>query len=282
MSFDDHMDVADTKTVGKSWAFTCNNYSAAQQQLLRDIECTRVIFGREVGEQETPHLQGVIVFRKATRFNALRKVLDGFHLGKVKVLEAAWNYCLKELDYEIRDNRAPGERTDLDDLKQMVDAGASELDMFQAHFGTMVRYSKGVMRYKALSEPSTDRPDLKVYWFWGAAGTNKSRTVRELHPEVRRVTLCGDPHSPFVGRYAGQKVVVFDDPRPRSADMNFWLDITDVYATDVRVHGGTLPWHAEVIYITSPIQPDEFFRRTGDVGQADQFLRRITEIRHFV
>jgi len=71
---------------GKSWAFTLNNYTPEDEKLLKDLEKSYVVYGREVGETGTPHLQVVIVFRKSVRFAALKKICNRAHWGKVGML----------------------------------------------------------------------------------------------------------------------------------------------------------------------------------------------------
>jgi len=82
---------------GKSWMYTINNYAESDVMRLKALECTYHVFGKEVGEQGTPHLQGCITFSKTMRFNAVTKLIKG-HLIRPKVIEAARNYCMKDSD----------------------------------------------------------------------------------------------------------------------------------------------------------------------------------------
>jgi hypothetical protein len=57
---------------GKHWCFTLNNYTGDNLKRLDSLVeteeiVTYLIYGREVGESGTPHLQGFISFSKAVR-----------------------------------------------------------------------------------------------------------------------------------------------------------------------------------------------------------------------
>jgi len=60
----------------KFWRFTCNNYTAqcldAFQKVRDNVEY--LVFGKEVGSQGTPHLQGYLVFKKKQYLSACRKI----------------------------------------------------------------------------------------------------------------------------------------------------------------------------------------------------------------
>lgn len=90
----------------KNWCFTLNNYVDADQDRLRTLAASEqvafLVFGREVGESGTPHLQGYIEFRVRKR---LRQVKD--LVGQRAHLEIrrgtgpeAREYCLKDGDFE--------------------------------------------------------------------------------------------------------------------------------------------------------------------------------------
>lgn len=84
------------------WCFTVNNWTQVDEVILSNLgndEFTKyLIFGREVGESGTPHLQGFILFTSNKRFNAVKNLLPpGTHIeaAKASAHEAAL-YCQKD------------------------------------------------------------------------------------------------------------------------------------------------------------------------------------------
>ena len=69
----------------KRWCFTLNNWTEGEQQLLKDVleseHCSYGVFGRETGEEGTPHLQGYVIFADAKNLRQAKQLLgDRYHL----------------------------------------------------------------------------------------------------------------------------------------------------------------------------------------------------------
>jgi len=81
--------------------FVINNYNEPELQLLKSTlikVCKKAVFGLEVGEQGTPHIQGYISLIKKARITELHKLpgLDRASFRKVRNEEALILYCQKE------------------------------------------------------------------------------------------------------------------------------------------------------------------------------------------
>jgi len=82
----------------KKWTFTLNNYTQAEVESLKRLENVRcMIFGHEIGENGTPHLQGAIIFLNNKRLNAVRQISPRAHWEGMKgTWEQSVAYCSKE------------------------------------------------------------------------------------------------------------------------------------------------------------------------------------------
>ena len=47
----------------EGWCFTLNNYSVEEEETIRNAPCAYMLFGRERGDEGTPHLQGYVHFK---------------------------------------------------------------------------------------------------------------------------------------------------------------------------------------------------------------------------
>ena len=61
--------------------FTLNNYTEYDKSFLNDLECNYIVYGEEIGEQGTPHLQGFVTFKNSCRLASLKSLSLG-HIGK--------------------------------------------------------------------------------------------------------------------------------------------------------------------------------------------------------
>lgn len=83
----------------KTWCFTWNNYDGSKDiDFLKNLlKNDSYIFGEEVGENGTPHLQGYIKFVKKVRFGWFKSNLPKVHCEPAKGTdEDNINYCSKD------------------------------------------------------------------------------------------------------------------------------------------------------------------------------------------
>jgi len=140
----------------KSWVYTMNNYTDKHIELLKNLECSYNIFGLEIGEKKgTPHIQGCITFRKPRRFSAMKRDFKGFHLEGCLDLEGGRNYCMKDLDFTIVDNRKQGERNDIEDVISCIKDGNSLRDVKLKYPNFVLRYNRNLEVLYKLHNPTS-------------------------------------------------------------------------------------------------------------------------------
>lgn len=247
----------------KRWCFTLNNPDPPycpdwdQWRHLRFAICQR-----ERGEQGTPHLQGYASFSSAKRLSALKELLPRAHWEVARGDEQAnIAYCTKDdgrLDgpWEFGERSKQGKRSDLDAIKRKIDAGASDLDIANEHFGSWLRYREGFEAYKRLrgvgGRDGTWRTDLIVVC--GPPGTGKSRLARWLAGDDGYYHSMGK----WWDGYDGQRVVVMDD-FAGNIPFKELLKLADYYPHQVEVKGGVRTFASKVIVITSNQRPEEWY-----------------------
>lgn len=268
----------------KAWAFTCNNYSDQTIDMLRAMECKRMVFGREVGESGTPHLQGVVVFSNGMRFNAISKVLVGFHLGKVKVFEAAWNYCLKELDFEVRGDSGQGKRTDVDAYRDMVKAGATDLELCEKMPHEFMKFNR-TDKMRLVYEKAATKEFRKVWVevHWGKKGTNKSKNARyNLKGEAKDDVFTFDNWDKmWWDAYEGESTIVLDEFYGQCKP-EIMQRLLEGHQLALQVRGGARYARYTKVIITSNVPPEKWWAN-GWVPEEQKasILDRINKVVHY-
>ena len=157
----------------KHWCFTTNNYEEKHVLQLRALaqqdEVQYLIFGRERGDQGTPHLQGYASFGKRKTLNQVRKLIPDSHLSVAKGT-AAQNktYCSKEGSFEEYGDppSSQGKRSDLEEFKQAVKEGTrNKRALFEDHSEVCAKYPRFVHEYLQLTqEVQPPEPHPLVQW----------------------------------------------------------------------------------------------------------------------
>lgn len=263
----------------RNWCFTLNNYTEDEvtsvETVLENAEYG--IFGKEVGEQGTPHLQGFVRFRNAKTFSAVKRMFpERTHFERARGTDLQnKQYCSKQGDYkEWGTLSGQGKRTDLQDMRKIIEAtGSIRKVIEEATSIQAVRCAETLAKY---IEPSRTEPPT-VYWYYGSTGTGKTRTAVE---EARTLpTWISQDGLQWFDGYDGEEHAVIDDFRAAHCTFSFLLRLLDRYPFRVPFKGGFRQWRANKIWITSPNAPRESFQVYGE--EMEQLLRRISVIRNF-
>lgn len=219
----------------KNWCFTLNNYLPEDETRLQSLVDTNdkvayVIYGREVGEGGTHHLQGFIAFTERTRFGQARQVVGGgAHLESARSVPRSIEYCKKDGDYvefgELSSRQ--GSRSDLDAFKEDVKAGVTDLAVIrETHSEVYARYTRFCLEYIQDHYP---RKELVTHQLNGWQEDLNQRLNRA--PDDRTITFVVD----IIGNsgktwFAHYYASLHDDvqvlPPGKKADMAFALNPT--------------------------------------------------------
>lgn len=262
----------------RNFVFTLNNYSEDDIEKLKNIKDIKYcIFGKEVGEKGTLHLQGYVEMKKQYRFGTIKKMFgNGYHIeARRGSQEEAIKYCKKDGDFfEFGKKASQGKRSDLERVKEMLFVEKKNIKEVLLEC-TSYQALRGAQILNVYKEPRLEDIPKEVLWFWGPTGTGKTRTaVAEAGSDK---WISGENLKWFDGYY-GQEVAILDDFRKDFCTYHFLLRILDRYPLKVPVKGSFVDWEPKKIYITSCFHPEGTYRTREDI---DQLIRRISVIKEF-
>lgn len=266
----------------RHWCFTINNYTDDHVRNLRTVseQCEYLVFGREVGEQGTPHLQGFVSFSKRKSLGPTKKLIGNeAHLECAKGSPAqASAYCKKDGDFEEFGTcpGGKGKRTDLEKVAKLVQEGTPVREIAKTHPSAILRYGSGVLRLR-LYFPQERRGAPEVHVFWGRTGAGKTRRVWEF---IKDDEIWSHPGDKWFDGYDGHRVVLFDDFDGGWFKLTYLLKLLDRYRFQVPVKCGFTWWEPTHIFITSNIDPNEWYPNARDEHKA-ALKRRFTNVVKF-
>lgn len=256
-----------------------------------------MIFGKEKGNEGTPHLQGYLELEKVMRMEAVKKMLKcpTIHLeGRKGTQEQAIEYCKKEEKWEEFgekriSGRPKGEKQANKALECINELKAGKtIAEIACDPNTSFTMLKHLMTVTPLIEKGRDyNKPPEIIWYWGKTGTGKTRRA---YWEAKNINECEEPYVKssagiWFDGYDGQKVAIFDDIRSNWFEYSFLLKLLDRYPHRVQIKGGSRQWKPDIIYITSPFPPKEMYttmQENDNRDLIDQLIRRITRVEHII
>lgn len=263
----------------RSWCFTYNNYDAIGETKVRDIEAKYLIFGREVGEAGTPHLQGYIYFANGKSFSAVKKLFPKeVHIEPAKGNpEQNIEYCSKDGNtYEkgtkpmSQKDKGKTEQERWDKIKQQAKEGKlDEIDskVFVHHYRTLRSIAADYQRIPS----STD--SVTGIWYYGESGVGKTTIARTTHGDdyfLKAPTKWWDG-------YKGQDVVILDDLDKYHKALGYYVKMWgDKWPFVAEVKGSSMTIRPKNFIITSQYLPEDIW----DDEETVSAVRRRFKIVH--
>lgn len=265
----------DRNRPAKTWDITINNYTDSDVSFLENLECSKKIISKEVGEKGTPHLQGRMTFKRTYRFTQLKKLHSKAHWS-ITECPQDFNYIMKE-DSEIiikEDNRKQGYRTDLVKIYEEIKEGKTveqitiEAPIIYHQYGRTLEKLEDIVNRKKFRTEMT-----KCEWLYGETGVGKSHKAFENYSEDTHYLWTND--GGWWDGYRGQEIVVINDFRGE-IPYNMMLQLIDKWPMKVRRRNREpMPFVSKMIYITSSLRPDQIYRHRDEEDNIAQLLRRI-------
>lgn len=234
------------------------------------------IFGKEVGENGTPHIQGFCHFKTEKSLKQMKDLWPRAHFEIARGKDHHnQTYCKKEGCFlEFGTPCEQGKRNDLIEMKKIIDEGGDEMKLREHNYGAWIRYQRAFINDMHLTAKDKE-PERKksVFWFWGKSGTGKSYQAFQgcINPYFKSSGKWWDGYIP------GQEVII-DDFDPKDYAFRDLLRLLDNYPLNVEVKGGMTKFTSKIIYITCEFHPCQIWEEENTLKQVE---RRITEIRQF-
>lgn len=263
-------------TKSRGYCFTINNFTGWDEADVERLqECaTYYVYGKEVGESGTPHLQGYVRFKNPVGFNRIKQLLPRAHIERQKgtCLEAA-NYCKKDGDYNEWGVLDTGTGlTAKERWRAIVDAAErGDMEYIRDEFpGEYLRYYDRLLRLR--SRHSSILDELQNEWWYGPTGTGKSRRVWAEYPDHYPKQL-----NKWWDGYRDEEVVVIEEWAPKNEMTASGLKIwADRYPFSCEVKGGCIRRiRPKKIIVTSNYSMEQCFERVEDLEPLQRRFKQV-------
>lgn len=275
----------------RGWVFTKNNYDDGdidQVYALQAETCVQyAVVGMEVGESGTPHLQGYLYFKEKKSLAQVCGYFPGCHAEERRgTHKEASDYCKKDgVFFECgklpADDCGAAGKEAMAALMQRTMECVRDGDYKSIPFEA-THFIKAA-EYRVLKEEQQERNldtievplDQVNFWYYGAAGTGKSRKAREDNPGAY-LKMCNK----WWDGYRGEDVVLIEDFDKAHSVLCHHLKIwADRFNFNAEIKGGSLRIRPKSIIVTSNYHPRDIW--TDVDGDLNPILRRFKVV-HFL
>lgn len=186
----------DSNSQRRSWCFTMNNYTDEDVTRLEGLHGTNdvvfIVFGKETGDNGTPHLQGFIQFEGRKRFGQVKTILGSNpHLEGSRNVAASITYCKKDGVFFERGEcrvKAGGKRDEMEAFKDEVKSGVFDLKVLRENHSTvMARYGLWASKYI-----QDKRPPVQLESYPLRRWQAKLNAELNLRPDARKIFFLVD------------------------------------------------------------------------------------------
>lgn len=199
-------------SLAKNWCFTLNNYTPADLDRLSVLPegVEYLVFGKEVGDSGTRHLQGTVCFQSRKRLSQVISVIGQAHCSTTRFLSQSIEYCKKDGDFtqlglpprENASGSRSGARSDLEDFKATVkDRGVTNMaELRELHSEVCARFPRFVKEYVEDNKPT---PTVASHALRDWQADLNGKLILPPHPReiIFIVDLAGNKGKSWFARY---------------------------------------------------------------------------------
>lgn len=285
--------------MAKRWSWTCYDYNQEFCDRLVNLFTTKVLKKLIFQEEKCPdsgrlHLQGFFYLEKKLRFAQVKEILGRTTHIEVSVKDDKYNegYCSKEDtrtglfrekhgDFE---EAGQGNRTDLGELRELIESGKNVSEINEAEPLFIVRYARGIETSVQLRKNARapNQHSICVIVLWGPTGIGKSLWARQYCESHGLSFFCktadkaGDRQ--WFDLYQGEKVLLLDEFTDEQVGFRELLVWTDVYKLRSHVKGNVVVGEWETVIITSNSDPAGWYARKLSNEDRAPLRRRLDHV----
>lgn len=194
----------------------------------------------------------------------------------------ARDYAMKadtrvEGPWEYGELKAQGKRSDLEDIKVLVDCNTPILQIWEQHYGSMIRYHRSVKEYKRIKTAKRNWV-TNIIIIIGPSGIGKSRLAREMAADA-----YWKPPGKWWDDYDGHSTVIWDEFSGQYPFREL-LRILDSSPLSVESKGSYVQFVADTVIFTSNFGPADWYNEdaVGHPWVSSPLHRRILEFGHII
>ena len=236
-------------------------------------------WGQEIcPKTKKKHLQGWIQFINKKRLGGAKKACQSKKIS-IRACRGSEDdnevYCQKDKKAKsVGDFIVQGQRTDLEQIKKIIDEGATMYNVAQENFQLYVQYGRGLEKYKQMVDKKKRSKFRKVdvVHIHGKTGKGKTRGVFSDDKVDTTYKIQGKALQWFDG-YDGEETLLIDE-YDNDIPITELLGLLDGYQLRLPIKGGFTYANWTKVYITSNIRR---LHRNAKKEHRRALKRRITE-----
>lgn len=284
----------------KFWVFTLNNYCDEEIETFKTFEhLSYIVFGKETGENGTPHLQGYLEIKNARGLKWLKTNLSqraAFFIRRAKNVQDAIDYCKKDNNdiYERGtpfvpdEEEKPRKSTQISLIyKDIFDNNLKKSQLIEKYQEKYFIHEKQIIsmynhKLHMLSRSKTNKP--QVHYIYGDTLTGKSSYVVEKFgmDKVYILSFSGNDkqmHQTWYDGYSGEECLLIEEYY-HQMDSNL-LSLLDRYPMKLPIKGNFTYNCWDYVFFTSNYPPEAAFAYFEKDKECALFHRisTITELR---